>query len=187
MFTLADALFGKTKKAVLGILYSKPGVGVHLRELARMADVSAPMMKRELETLVSAGIITSTKDGNRISFKSNENCPVYDELRGIARKTMGITDVFKKAFESADIKLAFIFGSIAKGGDRPDSDIDLMVVSNLDAYAMGLLTDPIEEMLRRSLHVTHYKEDEWCEVKKDKVVISIIKGGKIMVKGNIAE
>lgn len=87
-FALADALFGKTKKAVIGILYSQPGVSIHLRELSRLAQVSAPMMSRELDTLVSSGIVISWKDGNRTEFQANKKCPIFKELYGISIKIL---------------------------------------------------------------------------------------------------
>lgn len=182
--SLADALFGKTKKAVIGILFSKPDISVHLRELARMAAVSAPMMQRELAILVDAGIITSCKDGNRVIFKANDACPIFDELRGIARKTSGVTDSIKSALLGKDIELAFIFGSIATGKENADSDIDLMVVGDIDTIELNRLIAPLEDTLRRPIHISHYGTKEWPEISKDRLINKIVNGPKIMVITN---
>lgn len=179
--SLSDALFGKTKKAVIGILFSKPDASVHLRELARMASVSAPMMQRELAILTDAGIVTSFKDGNRIAFKANAACPIFDELRGIARKTSGVADSIKNVLYGKNIELAFIFGSIASGKENADSDIDLMIVGDIDNIELNRLMAPIEVSLRRPIHISHYGTQEWPEVSQDKLINKIVNGPKIMV------
>jgi predicted nucleotidyltransferase len=183
-YSLADALFGKTKKAVIGILFSKPDISVHLRELARMAAVSAPMMQRELAILVDAGIITSRKDGNRIAFKANDACPIFEELSGIARKTIGVADSIKSALRGKDIELAFIFGSIATGKENADSDIDLMVVGDIDNIELNGLIAPLEDSLRRPIHISHYRTQEWTEINKDRLINKIVNGPKIILISN---
>ena len=181
---LADALFGKTKKAVIGILFSKPESPVHLRELARLAHVSAPMMSHELNTLVAAGIVTSRKDGNRLSFQANKSCPIFEELRGISRKTAGVVDVIRNALAGQDIDVTFIFGSVAKGKEGSESDIDLMVIGDIDSFELNGLIAPLEDELRRPIHLSHYGRDEWQTVCKDRIVSKITQGLKIMVIGD---
>ena len=94
---LADALFGKTKKAAIGILFSRPERSIHLRELARLANVSPTMLGKELDVLVRAGITIERVDGNRRTVQANPHCPIFEELRGIARKTAGLADILREA------------------------------------------------------------------------------------------
>lgn len=84
---LADALFAKTKKAAIGVLFSNPDRSWHLRELARLAGVSPTMLSKEMDSLSLAGIVLDERDGNRRVFRANGACPIFEELRGIARKT----------------------------------------------------------------------------------------------------
>lgn len=182
--SLADALFSRTKKAVIGILFSKPGVSVHLRELARLSHVSAPTLKREIEILEDAGIVLSRRDGNRVQYEANPDCPIFDELRGIAKKTTGLLDVVREALSKEEISLAFIFGSMASGADRSDSDVDLMIVSDVDGLRLYGLMDEIEKAIRRPVHANMYGLEEWRKMQKDGVIQSIIDGPKIMVIGD---
>lgn len=182
--SLADALFGKTKKAVIGILFSKPESSIHLRELARLAGVSAPMMSKELAALASVGIIHSQRDGNRVTFQANQECPIFDDLRGIAKKTAGITDIIKNALIGKDIQSAFIFGSIATGKEGQHSDVDLMVIGNIDGIELNGLLAPVEDQLRRPIHVSHYSPEEMPTIRKDKILSKLFNGPKIMVIDN---
>lgn len=182
--SLADALFSKTKKAVIGILFSKPGVSVHLRELARLSHVSAPSLKREIAILEDAGIVLSRRDGNRVLYEANQASPIFEELRGIAKKTTGLLDVVRETLAKEDVSLAFIFGSMASGKDRPDSDVDLMIVSDADGLRLHGLVDEIEKSIRRPVHANMYGTGEWRAMMKDGVLQSIIGGPIIMVVGD---
>lgn len=131
--SLADALFSKTKKAVIGLLFSRPEQALHLRELARLADVSPAMMTKEMTVLLRAGLVQEQRDGNRRLFRANAASPVFEELASIARKTAGVADVLRAALAGLDgIELAFIFGSVARGQAQADSDLDLWVVGHCD-------------------------------------------------------
>ena len=135
---LIDALFGKTKKSVISILFSKPDSNWYLRELARITSTSPTMLGKELDLLTAAGIVCEESDGNRRRVWANPACPIFDELRGIARKTAGLADIVKEALQGIpDIEVAFIFGSVARGEERADSDVDVCVIGNASNRAVG--------------------------------------------------
>ncbi len=135
--SLSDALFSRTRKAAIGLLFTQPERAVHLRELARLAGVSPAMMAKELEALCAAGLVQQRRDGNRRLFSANPASPIFEELAGIARKTAGLADVLRQALAGLDgIDLAFVFGSVARGAARADSDIDLWVIGRCDYTAL---------------------------------------------------
>ena len=135
--SLADALFSRTRKAAIGLLFAQPARSVHLRELARLAAVSPAMMAKELDALCAAGLVLQRRDGNRRLFGANPASPIFDELAGIARKTAGLADVLRQALAGLEaIELAFVFGSAARGAARADSDVDLWVVGRCDYAAL---------------------------------------------------
>lgn len=159
--SLADALFGKTRKAVISKLFSRPERSWHLRELAREADVSPTMLGKEIDALSAAGIVSEEKDGNRRLVKARQDCPIFEELRGIARKTAGVADIVKEALAPIDgIEYAFVFGSVARGEERAGSDLDLCVVGGaLNREVLGAMAS-IEQAVGRSVHPVVYTLDE---------------------------
>ncbi|MFU8765816.1 MAG: hypothetical protein ACNA7T_14900, partial [Haliea sp.] len=56
--TLGDALFTKTQQALLRALYGKPDRSFYLNELVRLANMGKGTIKRELDRMYAAGIIT---------------------------------------------------------------------------------------------------------------------------------
>ena len=159
--SLADALFGKTKKAVIGILFSRPRVSIHLRELARLSNVSAPSILREMNILEAAGIVRSRRDGNRVQYEANSECPLFDELRGIAKKTFGIADQLREALSDLEIVVAFIFGSVARDEDKSHSDVDVLAIGKGSYRDILNRVRLAEELIGRPVNVKFYKPKEF--------------------------
>lgn len=159
--SLADALFGKTKKRAIGIIFARPEKSWHLRELARLADVSPTMLSKEMDLLSAAGIIIDEKDGNRRRLRANTECPIFQELRGIALKTTGLGDVLRECLASVDgIDSAFIFGSVAQGVERADSDVDVCVIGNISYERLLSALSAAEKTIVRTINPVLYKEKE---------------------------
>lgn len=164
--SLADALFSRTRKAAIGLLFAQPARSVHLRELARLAAVSPAMMAKELDALCAAGLVLQRRDGNRRLFGANPASPIFDELAGIARKTAGLADVLRQALAGLEaIELAFVFGSAARGAARADSDVDLWVVGRCDYAALLQACAAAGERLGQPVNPVLYAPAELAALK----------------------
>lgn len=159
--SVADALFSKTKKAAIGLLFSRPDQALHLRELARLAGVSPAMMAKEMAVLLGAGLVEEQRDGNRRLFRASATSPVFAELASIARKTAGVADVLRAALAGvAGIELAFIFGSVARGKGHAASDVDLWVVGRCDYGSLLSACAQAAEQLGRPVNPVLYAAEE---------------------------
>ena len=119
-----ESLFPSTRGALLTILFRNPDRRFYLREIMRAAGKGAGSVKRELDNLVQAGILTQEAETARTYFRANEACPTFRQLRGIVMKTAGLADVLAVALRPIRrrIRAAFIFGSTSRPSDRPDND-----------------------------------------------------------------
>jgi predicted nucleotidyltransferase len=156
---LADALFSKTQRRVLGLLFVNPDRSYFANELVRLARSGIGAVHRELATLEAAGLVTVKRVGNQKHYQANRAAPIFEELRGIALKTFGVAEVLREALAplAKRIEAAFIYGSLAKGSDTAASDIDLMVISDEIEYAdLFELASEAEQGLGRKLNPTVY-------------------------------
>jgi len=57
--------------------------------------------------------------GNQKHYRVNRNSPIFQELRGLVVKTVGLTEPLVESLKpfADSIKAAFVFGSVAKGTD----------------------------------------------------------------------
>jgi predicted nucleotidyltransferase len=161
---LAKALFTKTQRRVLGLFFGNPGRSYYAKELMRLAGSGTGAVHRELEKLVEAGLVVVEKVGNQKHYQANRNSPIFDELHGIAVKTFGIADILLRILDpiAKKIKLALIFGSVARESDTAASDIDLLIVSHDLTYPdLFTLLAGAEERLSRSVNPLVFNPPEF--------------------------
>jgi predicted nucleotidyltransferase len=135
--SLADALFTKTQQRVLAVLFGRPDQTFFANEIVRLAGGGFGAVHRELAALEAAGLVSASRIGNQKHYQANRAAPIFEELRGIVLKTVGLADVLRKALAplAPRIRAAFVYGSVAKGTDTARSDVDLMVVADDIEYA----------------------------------------------------
>ena len=142
---LSSLLFSDYRRRVLGLLLLHPDTTYHVRELARLTGTSAGTLHKELTKLTAGGVLRRQEVGNQVRYSADRDCPVFEELVSILRKTSGLVDVLVEALSSVekDIALAFVFGSVARGDQQSNSDVDVMLVGNLgfaDAVSVYILS-----------------------------------------------
>jgi len=185
---LCSGLFGKTRQAVLALLYGRADSSFYTKQILDAVKIGRGTVQRELKNLTDTGIITREVQGRQVYYRANEKCPIFNELKGIVRKTFGIADVIRQSLATvADkIRVAFIFGSIARSAENRFSDIDLLVVGNITFGEVVDLISPAEETLNRELNPVVYTLSEFNRrVSENHYFISdILSGDKIFVVGD---
>jgi predicted nucleotidyltransferase len=151
--SIGEVLFGRTRRAVLALLYGHADEEFYLRQIIRAAGVGQGSMQRELKQLVGSGIVLRRTLGRQVYFKANPDSPVYKELRSLLLKTAGVADVLREALASlaARIEVAFVYGSVARGDERRASDVDIMVIGNASFAEVSQALGHAQERLGREL------------------------------------
>jgi len=154
---LSATLFGKTRRAVLSLLYSHAEEAFYLRQVARMAGVGLGAVQRELKQLADAGIIHRTVQGRYIYYQANKESPIFAELKKVVTETSGNNRPLQTATAPAKrmvtneergekgknvmvpgdeitgfchrnyIHRLYLFGSALRDDFGPDSDVDVLV------------------------------------------------------------
>lgn len=184
---LGTLFFGAYRRQVLSLLLLHPDESFHLRELARITNTQPGTLRRELVQLAEAGVLTHEKVGNLVRYKADTMCPIYDELRGILKKTAGVADVLREALAPLGdkISVAFVYGSVATGAERRASDIDVMVVGTASFEEVVRALHPCQEQLRREINPNVYGVDEFKKKAKEKgsFLSRVLKDPKLFILG----
>lgn len=185
--TLAHFLLGQTRSSVLGALFLRPEASLHVRELARLTGVSPGSLHRELRALADVGLLLRQETGRQVYYRANQQCPVYEELTGFLRKTAGLVDVLREALTPlADkIERAFVYGSMARGTEHTHSDVDLMVIGDLEFADVVLALVPAQATLRREINPTVFSRRDFERKLKqvDGFAAQVWSGPKLWVAG----
>jgi len=161
---VASALFTSVQQRVLGLLFGQPERRFRSAELIRLAEGGTGAVHRQLQRLEKAGLVAVSREGNQKYYAAEKSAPVFSELHGLIVKTVGLIEPLRTALApiAADIDLAFVFGSIAKGGERSGSDIDLLVVTDKLAYVdVYAALAEAEQTLGRTVNPTVFTRAEW--------------------------
>jgi predicted nucleotidyltransferase len=143
--SLSDALFSGVQRRVLGLLFGQPAEAFHGNDIVSRTASGRGAVRRELDRLTAAGLVTVTPMGNQKRYQANAASPIFAELCAIVQKTFGLADELRLALEpvSDRISLAYIYGSVAKQTDTARSDVDVLIVSDALSYQelMGVFED----------------------------------------------
>ena len=184
---MLHALFSETRQSVLALFLMHPDERFHLREVARRIGKAVGTVQGELASLEDAGIVTKQIDGNRTYYQANADCPIYPELRRLVLKTFGLVDVLRERMSpvSNGIETAFVYGSMAAGEGGADSDVDLMVVGDVDDMALHNALSEAEETLARPVNYTLMSAEEFGRRSLEEGFISrVLRGPKLAVIGD---
>jgi predicted nucleotidyltransferase len=162
--SIASALFSDSQSRVFRWLFGQPEREFHLSELRRLTGLGSASLQRELNRLAEAGLVCSERVGNLRRFQANAQSPVYGELVGLTRKTLGVEPMLREALLPLvpNLQAAWVYGSVAKQTDTAQSDIDVMLIGkNLRLGQVLELLEPLEAQLGRKINPTCYTSAEF--------------------------
>lgn len=187
--TVGDALFTTTQQRVLGFLYGQPERSFFANEIIGLTGSGSGAVQRELARLVDSGLVTSRSIGRQRHYQANTGAPIFDELRSIIVKTVGLAEPLRAALGPLGhrITLALVYGSIAKGTATAASDIDLLVVADdLTLEDLYSALEPGEQQLGRKVRPTLYTIEEFARRRAtgNSFVTEVLSGAKIKLIGD---
>ena len=80
---ILEALFGKTRRSILGLLFRQPDEAFFVRKIIRLANVSPGAAKRERRRFAEAGIFGRPTKDTPVLSQATPACPAYIELRSL--------------------------------------------------------------------------------------------------------
>ena len=130
------------------------------------------------------GVVEARLDGNRTYYRANPQHPLYPDIRNLVLKTDGLVEVLRQAIDAPDIELAFVFGSIAAGTAKAESDIDLMVIGTISLRRLSKLLSGIATRIGREIdpHVFSVEEIEQRKKLRDHFVSTVLAAPKLLVE-----
>jgi predicted nucleotidyltransferase len=188
---LAELLGSGLRAKLMGWLFTHPDEEFFVRQLESLLDEDSTNLSRELARLERLGILACRTSGRQKHYRANPACPIYDELRGLARKTAGLTDILKELLKplSGKIIVAFVYGSQAGGTSQAASDVDLMVVGKVAFGEVVAALQPAQEKLGREINPTAYSKAEFNAKLRagHHFVKAVMEGPKLFVIGDERE
>jgi hypothetical protein len=186
--SLWNALFTRTQRQVLSLLFGYPERSFYANEIVRLAGVGTGSVQRELIRLNGAGLLTISKVGNQKHYQANRHSPIYSELHSIVLKTFGALDQLRKAVNAlpGEVSLSMIYGPDIQP-DSPDAgDIHMLLISDDLEYSdvISGFTE-MENRIGRTVHPLLLSAEEFQSMNKasDSTLTAVLGQPRILLKG----
>jgi len=184
---LLSPLFSKTRQGVLAATYGQPERRWYLSELADWLGTSPSTLQRELKSLSETGILKTAREGNRTYFQAETDSPIFKPLRELVAQTHGVVPALKEAFYQfeAQTECAFVHGSVARGEEKPASDVDLLIVGEVGLAELAPTLRRLEKKFKREFNASCFSPEEFKEKARgaNHFITAVLKEEKIFIKG----
>ena len=187
MNVLAELLSSKIRAEIFRILFGTRDGALHMREIERRSGFTTGTVQQELKKLYRLDLVKKSRDGNRLYYNANKEHPLYPEIRNIVLKTVGLGDILREALKrSPSITCAFVFGSIARGDENTQSDIDLMVIGDLGLRDVTAMLADVPGNVGREIntHVMTHEEFFNRKAKGEHFVTHVLDDSKVFIIGD---
>jgi predicted nucleotidyltransferase len=183
---LATLFSSRVRAKIISVFFLTPGEKHNAWELAKRTGENYSAVWKELVRLEGLGILTSEQRGNSKDYQVDQISPIAPELRSIVLKTEGVGAVIReKLREMGSVKTAFIYGSYASGEADERSDLDLMIIGEVDLSRLAPIVSDLEKSLNRPINYVINSEVEWREklAAGEPFAVNVTGAPKIMLIG----
>jgi hypothetical protein len=182
------SLFGQTRSSLLALLYGHVDERFYLRQMIRAVGGGNGAVQRELKCLADLGLVVRRTQGNQVLYQANTQGPLFSEIKSLITKTVGVHDAIRSALAGlgSEVQLAFVYGSVASLQERADSDVDLMIVGDVQFGEVVSALGPAQRTLGREINPAVFPASEFRSKLSsgNHFLQAVMKGKKVFVVGN---
>ena len=190
MINFLEITKSRLRNKILLHFFTNTDDEMYLREMALRLKEDPGNLSKELSRLEKEGIFISQFRGKQKYFFLNKTYPLFNELKSIIFKTIGIQGSLQNIInETRGIVTALIYGSFATGKENASSDIDLCLIVKDSVFNENNFIskiDGLEKTISREINYIYYSEEEWEKQinENDSFIVNIKIGPKIVLKGD---
>lgn len=183
---LLPLLRSETQAGILERLLLHPDRAYSVAELARMLDVTDLSVRREVYRMVDAGIVSREPVGRQSLFRADTASPLHEPLRQLVERSVGVEPLLRRVVGEIDgVEAAAIFGSWARGRVDAESDVDVLIVGDIDYGSVMARLFELRERVGREINLVWMKPDEWRERQHSGFVQEILSSPMVPLAGSL--
>jgi len=153
---LSPFLGSEARARLLAHFVVHPESREHVRALERHTGLGKRSLQAELARLEAMGLVRREREGRLVLYVRSGYTPQWRAIEALVGE-YGIPLLLRDALADVPgIEAAFIFGSLARGDARPDSDVDVLIYGDPDLSALGHAMGDLALLLERRLDVKTY-------------------------------
>lgn len=175
---------------ILNLMFSNPDKKYYLAEMAKVLGKESSAYQKYIEKMINDGILSEERIGNMRFFWLNKNYQLYEEIKTMVSKTIGLEAQLKNLVEEINsIEAAFIFGSFASDKFNSQSDVDLFIIGEINKDDFIEKITKLETQISRDINYHIYRKQDIMDkmATKNDFINNIFSNKIILLKGNLDE
>ncbi len=202
---MIENLFGsKTRYKLLKLFMSNPNRSFYVREITRKIDEQINSVRRELQNLLSTGVIKSASSNNRLYYEVDQKFEKYQALvnlfsKGVKANSRSASDSVDKNTESVvtdslsdsqklssqeralgNVSLVVLGGTFTRDNRAP---ADLLIVGNVTPSSLKTYVADLESTIDGEIRYTVLTDEEFAYRRQiNDRFTSLMLSGKLVVK-----
>ena len=148
---LGELITSKTRLRLLIKFFVSQANRGYLNGLASEMCESSNSIRKELNHLHDAGYLDKVKNDNKIEYQANTKHPLYDILRKVVLKHLGLEDIVETVLERmGNVKKIVLVGDYAEGNDTGNIEV-FLIGKDLNMSYISQLEEKIEKLIKRKV------------------------------------
>ena len=148
---LGELITSKTRLRLMIKFFVSQANRGYLNGLANEMGESTNAIRKELNHLQKAGYLDKLKVNNKVEYKANIKHPLFDVLRKVVLKHLGLEDVVEKVLERMGaVDKIILVGDYSKGIDSGLIEV-FLIGQNLNMNYIAQLEEKIENLIGRKV------------------------------------
>jgi Fe2+ or Zn2+ uptake regulation protein len=167
---LGELITSKTRLRLLIKFFVSQANKGHLNGLANEMGESTNGIRKELNHLEEAGYLQKLKVNNKVEYKANTDHPLFDTLKKVVYKHLGLEDLVSTVIERmGNVKKIILIEDYAKGIDSKNIEV-VLVGQYLNFEYISQLEEKIEKLIKRK--VSFYLASKFLSDKPNIVIFN---------------
>ena len=148
---LGELITSKTRLRLLIKFFVSQANRGYLNGLATEMGESSNSIRKELNHLYDAGYLNKVKNNNKIEYQANSNHPLYEVLRKVVLKHLGLEDLVETVLERmGNVQKIILVGDYAEGNDTGIIEV-FLIGNDLNMGYINQLEEKIENLISRKV------------------------------------
>lgn len=178
----------RTMVRLLTVFLANPDASYYQQELVELSGGTLRPVQLALDKLEEADLVRKQRRGKQVFYQVVASHPAYPALKTLFERTFALADVLRDALEplGSGILAAFVYGSVAAAQERASSDVDVLIVGDVDRRGVATALARSDTRLSREVNTSLYSPDRFADMVRlqDHFLLDVLAGPKIWLVGD---
>jgi predicted transcriptional regulator len=187
MTTLQDFMISRVRVKMVKLFFASPDGLYFVREITREINEEINAVRRELDRMLSVGMLKSEQRGNRLYYSVNPRYLYFQELQQMVVKSTGLGRKLRKNQRKLGaVSFVMFSGKFVRRLKPRQGEVDILVIGDVVLPELSLLIKEEEQVLKREINYAVFSDEEFefRKTRRDPFVMDVLYGTRVMVIGS---